>query len=155
MEWSEKFESAFNTLIKTIQTGNLDSLLTINDLYIDLGSISTIEKFYNPQRLIFSGQSCDHKMKLLQILTDIDNMHFENRERNWYYANLFNIIFMTVYSDLDENSQIEILNYILQNRRNERIPFAKDLELKFTNFELFNEAPLKKFKQFQHKWKDL
>jgi len=91
----------------------------------------------------------------LQILTGIDKLHFENREKNWYYANLFNMIFTTVYSDLDEKTQVEILDYILQNRKNERIPFAKDLELKFNTFELFNEAPLKKFKQFQHKWKYL
>jgi hypothetical protein len=48
MDWSIKFENAFSTLIKTIQTDNLDSLLTIKDLYIDLGSISNIEMFYKP-----------------------------------------------------------------------------------------------------------
>ncbi len=91
----------------------------------------------------------------MQILTGIDKLHFENREKNWYYANLFNMIFTTVYSDLDENSQVEILDYILQNRKNERISYAMDLELKFNTFELFNEVQLKKFKQFQHKWKYL
>lgn len=155
MDIYKRFENAFENLLKAIQTDNYDSLLEIKNLYFDLGSISNIEMYYNPQKQIFRQLGNQGRIKLLQILTDIDKLHFENREKNWYYANLFNMIFTTLYSDLDENSQIEILGYILQNRKNERIPFANDLELKVNTFELFNEAPLKKFKQFQHKWKDL
>jgi len=155
MDIYKRFENAFENFLKAIQTDNYDSILEIKNLYFDLGSISNIEMYYNPQKQIFRQLSNQDKIRLLQILTDIDKLHFENREKNWYYANLFNMIFTTVYSDLDENSQIGILGYILQNRKNERIPFAKDLELKFNTFELFNEAPLKKFKRFQHKWNDL
>jgi len=155
MDIYKKIENAFNNLLKAIQTNDFDSLPEIKDLYFDLGSISNIEMYYNPQKQIFRQLSNQDKIKLLQILTGIDKLHFENREKNWYYANLFNMIFTTVYSDLDENSQVEILDYILQNRKNERISYAMDLELKFNTFELFNEVQLKKFKQFQHKWKYL
>lgn len=155
MEIHKKFKNAFNNLLTAIQTNDLDSLFEISDLYFDLGSISNIEMYYNPQKQTFKQLSNQNKGNLLQILTDIDNLHFQNREKNWYYANLFNMIYTTIYSDLDEKSQIEVLDYILQNRKNERIPFAKDLDIKFNTFERFNEAPLKKFKQFQYKWKDL
>jgi len=155
MDIYKRFENAFENFLKAIQTDNYDSILEIKNLYFDLGSISNIEMYYNPQKQIFRQLSNQDKIRLLQILTDIDKLHFENREKNWYYANLFNMIFTTVYSDLDENSQVEILDYILQNRKNERISYAMDLELKFNTFELFNEVQLKKFKQFQHKWKYL
>jgi len=124
MDIFKRFENAFENLLIAIQTDNYDSLLEINNLYSDLGSISNIEMYYNPQKQIFRQLSNQEKIRLLQILTDIDKLHFENREKNWYYATLFNMIFTTVYSDLDENSQIGILGYILQNRKNERIPFA-------------------------------
>ena len=61
------------------------------------------------------------------------------------------MIFDAMFLYLDNKLQIEILYYILINRKNERIPFAKDLNLKYNSSENCNELQINGVKRYQHK----
>jgi hypothetical protein len=150
----EKFEIAFKTLLEKVENSDFESISKVDNIYNDLGSISNIEGYFNQNKDYFYNLTNQEKFDLIQKLTDLDNEYFQSRETNWYFANLYNMIFKETYQYLAEDDQKDLLNYILVNRKNDRIPFAKDLNLKYNSYSIFNELPLKKFKLFQHEWKD-
>lgn len=147
----DKFEIAFSKLISLIEVKDFQSIMKIDNLYQDLGSISNIEMYYNLKSQLIINLSEDNKKKLILVLTDLDKTHFENREKNWYFANLYNMIFNSIYNSINCDNRQYILDYILKNRKNDRIPFAKDLDLDINSYEKFVEFPLKKFKNYQVK----
>ena len=154
MKVFEKFEIAFKTLLEKVDNKDFKSISEIENIYTDLGSISNIEMYFNQNKNTFYNLTNQNKIDLVKKLTDLDNEYFQSIEINWYFANLYDMIFQETYLSLTENEQKDLLNYILINRKNDRIPFAKDLDLKYNSYSAFNELPLKKFKPFQHEWKD-
>jgi|SRR3972149_1386281 len=150
----DRFEKAFNSLMTHIETKDFQGILRIENLYQDLGSISNIEMYYYPKTDLILNLSDECKKELVFILTDLDKLHFVNREKNWYFANLYSMIFITIYNSIKNENRQLILDYVLRNRKNERIPFAKDLDLNINSYDKFNELPLKKFKGYQDKWSE-
>jgi hypothetical protein len=154
MKVFEKFEISFKILLEKVDNKDFESISKVENIYNDLGSISNIEMYFNQNRNYFYNLTNQEKIDLIKKLTDLDNEYFQNRNTNWYFANLYNMIFRETYLYLPVDEQKKLLNYILINRKNIRIPFAKDLDLKYNSYSTFNELELKKFKLFQHEWKD-
>lgn len=148
MEWSNRFETAFSLLLNLIETNSLIPTLDQHSIYNDLGSISNIEIFLNPRISYFNNLSDNTKINLLKFLVDLDKSFGVSREDNWYYANLYAMIFNATYPLIEKARKIELLDYILITRKNERIPFGKDLDLKYNSYRVLNDLPFGKLKKF-------
>lgn len=137
MENYEVYRTGFLSVLELAELSRFKEIECREQLFYDLSSISNTEMYVFEFRDRIERIQTHKLVNLLIALSNLANKYYRNREEDWYFVNTFSQIRQIVFYKLDVAKQNELIDYFLRNRKNERMPFAKDLPLSIDNIKKY------------------
>ncbi len=137
MDIFEKYRKAFLKVIELTELSRFNEIESDEQLFYDLSSISNTEMYFVEYRNKINDIQTTKLTEMLISLSNLERKFHRSREKDWYFVNTFSQFRQIAYYKIDEVKQAELTDFFLRNRKNERMPFAKDISLSVDSKEKF------------------
>lgn len=137
MDIYEKYRKAFLKVLELTELSKFNEIESDEQLFYDLSSISNTEMYFVEFRDKINGIQTNKLIEMLISLSNLESKFHRSREKDWYFVNTFSQFRQIVYYRIDDLKETELTDYFLKNRKNERMPFAKDMSFSIDSKEKF------------------
>jgi hypothetical protein len=135
----EKYRQTFCKLLELTEQFRFKEIENDETILVNLSSISNTEMYFTENRVRIANLSNDILKTLVISLSNLENKYYRGREKDWYFVNTFSQFRAVLSYRLNDLENEQLMDFLLKNRRNERMPFAKDLSLNIKEIEAYKE----------------